>query len=677
VIAPDEDTINDLNLLYDSAGAGMQVDPPLHDNEDDEDGATLTLRLGCELAELLVERCALMTAEQRGRALEILESRPQLAKHKMGRFDLAFPFHAIVADPGVPLEMIQKVYAMNPRAIKDVSETLPLHEACCNGAAHDVIQFLLNEYPEAAAIKTNTRDGGLLPIHEAVRRINTSLETLQALIDAFPDCMSVKDDGNGYTVCDHAFNDSCNPAMLNFILEKQHKMPKMLKVNTKKHVITDIFRANQPTSVLQNCLKIALPFFEHVQVGGLFKHEEYGDRYMTLLQELCNHYPLRLDILHLHGEAAFLDEHNVFGAIQNILNSNLCLEELVLGLDFDKGTRGPYDLGEDAYALCNDLFESCVRSLHRLTLKGFSFLDDGETLGNLLRPTEEYAAIIPGNKLKDLTLELVRMDRAGALEPEPSNWKMQGAWRQCRLEKLSFVNCHMTEETLLSLLEELAHMPLLRDLELIFKSHVPLGFTVSAEHNDPETIYAVGEAEWNYWASEWNEDENPVFDDIESLNITEPILQILRQGRLVALAVKGPIVDIETFCAALSSSSPSAATTTTSGSVLISPIQKYHVPSSLNSESKLAILADFTRRYGTPTNILLPDEMPIETGWNAFGRALLAEGCTKANIGTLLDILESMEGHPDSNSDSAPMVSDNVTGMYNLLRMAPSVWCRF
>jgi len=84
------------------------------------------------------------------------------------------------------LETIRLLLEAGPDAVRkpDSRGLLPLHYACERGGTHDVIQFLIEQWP--LSLSTKTKDGNL-PLHFALlNNKKLSLETIQLLVQACP-----------------------------------------------------------------------------------------------------------------------------------------------------------------------------------------------------------------------------------------------------------------------------------------------------------------------------------------------------------------------------------------------------------------------------------------------------------------------------------------------------------
>jgi hypothetical protein len=96
-----------------------------------------------------------------------------------------------------PVQVVQALVDLYPdaasvRVQEEACNQLPLHLACMLGGSKDVIQVLLDAYP--LGVKCRESFGGFLPLHLAVHSTTTStsyLEAIETLIQAFPESLHV------------------------------------------------------------------------------------------------------------------------------------------------------------------------------------------------------------------------------------------------------------------------------------------------------------------------------------------------------------------------------------------------------------------------------------------------------------------------------------------------------
>jgi hypothetical protein len=106
---------------------------------------------------------------------------------KAANLDVFLPLHVACAN-NAPLEVIQFLVEQWPESVmisakKSKSDRdLPLHIACQNTAALEVVQYLVEQWPEAV---TAAGCGGWLPLHDACAR-KAPLEVVQYLVEQWP-----------------------------------------------------------------------------------------------------------------------------------------------------------------------------------------------------------------------------------------------------------------------------------------------------------------------------------------------------------------------------------------------------------------------------------------------------------------------------------------------------------
>uniref|UniRef100_A0A7S4W7W3 Uncharacterized protein n=1 Tax=Ditylum brightwellii TaxID=49249 RepID=A0A7S4W7W3_9STRA len=93
------------------------------------------------------------------------------------------PLH-IACQNGCAADVIEIFLSYNPLCaqVGDVFGRCPIHYACCNGAAPDVVDLFLSVDPSIATV---TDKAGWLPIHVACQ-MGASIESIQKLLDANP-----------------------------------------------------------------------------------------------------------------------------------------------------------------------------------------------------------------------------------------------------------------------------------------------------------------------------------------------------------------------------------------------------------------------------------------------------------------------------------------------------------
>ena len=111
---------------------------------------------------------------------------------------------------------LKKLITNDPKTAKQVDDygMLPIHWACTeSNVPLDVLEILLNAYPESAKVRTNVN---LLPIHIAVRSICT-IAWLKKILEAYPEAILEKT-GNGRSVVDFARHVGLPSSSLRYLI---------------------------------------------------------------------------------------------------------------------------------------------------------------------------------------------------------------------------------------------------------------------------------------------------------------------------------------------------------------------------------------------------------------------------------------------------------------------------
>ncbi|CAB9520362.1 expressed unknown protein [Seminavis robusta] len=596
-------------------------------------------------------------AIRHGRVLNILQKHPSLATEKFGFYPhRGYPLHLMAgAYPSATVDILEGLYALDRRGIYREGESLrgnhPLICACEVGAKPEILQFFLSKDPELASLRKGTSKH--VALHRAVRRFRTSMDSLKDLIDAYPEALALQDE-NGMTPIDHAFNFSCNPETLQYLLEQCPEQSNQLLIGGSTCALVDIFRAD--LSILETSLSLAIPQMERVDCR-LFYDDECYNHSRSVLRHLQKSTNLRDIRLRLDGDCFFTDP-SIVPIVHGLMNHhNSQLRELAISLDFENGRRGPYEIG-GGIELCDALWEVAAEKLERLELESFSFQDSGASLAGLLLCTTS-----PTSTLRELQLNLVRVSTeervARRREYRSADWKMLGAWRRCRLEKLSLVNCHMdvSRSFLVAFLEETVHMPALKDFELRFDAF-PQEYTTEDIDN------------------RHNYDTEPPFDGMWHMDLTEPIFQLLSRGRLEALTIRGPLVRLDRLLPLLTPNYDGPGVVPLRKLRLTEDMCKEPVP--LESIKALVQLMAFN---DTLTDVLVRDEsyrlfsryIRYTSCLNRYGRSHFAIGSTRATVAKGLEIL----AHVPKEVQIQDAVFQRHQIVFGVLKHAPLSWCCF
>jgi hypothetical protein len=89
-----------------------------------------------------------------------------------------------------PLEVVQYLVEKWPEAVMTTTDgSLPLHYACYNKAPLEVIQYLVEQWPKS--VMTTMDEDGKLPLHVACR-YTAPLEVIQYLVKQWPEAVKTK-----------------------------------------------------------------------------------------------------------------------------------------------------------------------------------------------------------------------------------------------------------------------------------------------------------------------------------------------------------------------------------------------------------------------------------------------------------------------------------------------------
>jgi hypothetical protein len=103
-----------------------------------------------------------------------------------------YVLHEVVKnDP--PLKVVEVLISANETALKSRGSWgyLPIHYACTSGASADVVEALLDSYPNGVMLKDS--NDHMLPLHLACKR-GVDAEVMMALLTAYPEATEMKDD---------------------------------------------------------------------------------------------------------------------------------------------------------------------------------------------------------------------------------------------------------------------------------------------------------------------------------------------------------------------------------------------------------------------------------------------------------------------------------------------------
>jgi ankyrin repeat protein len=179
----------------------------------------------------------------------VVKAFPEAVKAKT--VDGLLPLHFPCVN-SAPLNVVQFLVEQWPEAVKvaeDEYGLLPLHLACANAASLEVVQFLVEQSPEgtqATAMK------GRLPLHVACRN-KAPLDVIQFLVEQWPDAVKTAD-ANGRLPLHFACRNKAPLDVVQFLVAQWPEAIKRtaLKGRLPLHVAC---RKEAPLNVVQFLLK--------------------------------------------------------------------------------------------------------------------------------------------------------------------------------------------------------------------------------------------------------------------------------------------------------------------------------------------------------------------------------------------------------------------------------------
>eukprot|EP00577_Skeletonema_sp_RCC1716_P004138 CAMPEP_0113431400 /NCGR_PEP_ID=MMETSP0013_2-20120614/33564_1 /TAXON_ID=2843 ORGANISM="Skeletonema costatum, Strain 1716" /NCGR_SAMPLE_ID=MMETSP0013_2 /ASSEMBLY_ACC=CAM_ASM_000158 /LENGTH=1290 /DNA_ID=CAMNT_0000320389 /DNA_START=109 /DNA_END=3982 /DNA_ORIENTATION=- /assembly_acc=CAM_ASM_000158 len=141
----------------------------------------------------------LLTAIRKKRSLdivkELLKVYPKGAETRLPEGEL--PLSLAITTRGISDDVVLAVLEAYPDAVKDTvsndSSTLPLHLAILKKRSHDVINALIDVYPEGAAVRMKRQREEKLPLSYALTS-GVSDDVMLAILSAYPDAAKEKSD---------------------------------------------------------------------------------------------------------------------------------------------------------------------------------------------------------------------------------------------------------------------------------------------------------------------------------------------------------------------------------------------------------------------------------------------------------------------------------------------------
>ena len=140
--------------------------------------------------------------------IDILQQQPRFARvsYKLAMKELPYfeaeklPLSIVAEAPGATVEQVAAIYELNPDAVQDTTNgaPLPIFRAIARRANPDIIQFLINAFPECLK-QSSIRHGHALPIHlilghwlsenSGLLDSEEHLKVIKLCLDLYPDCI--------------------------------------------------------------------------------------------------------------------------------------------------------------------------------------------------------------------------------------------------------------------------------------------------------------------------------------------------------------------------------------------------------------------------------------------------------------------------------------------------------
>ena len=520
---------------------------------------------------------------------------------------------------GAKLEVIEAVYKLYPAALwqpSGIGRELPLHFACRFGVSDDVLMFLMAKFPVAVTVSNLL---GMLPIHCAIGKKeifpygkfqHARMETLRLLVEMYPQSLLKEENEKHFTPLQLAFSHGYSFQVIDYMIGKlPESVGKFTLVAGCYHKLFGV-KIDLSEAELISKLLPKLSSFKcqptRWETCGLVKMMEDLQQNQSIVEfQACN---LSGDIL--QGSA-------VSSALENLLEQNAILE--ALSLEVRNGIQNEIDTDSFIRSLPRAFRNS--QRLKKLELSNFS-ATVGALIGFL---TSEYTP----ESVHLNNLILIREDKEGACNSH------QSPHRNSKLRKLVISGCRyasqqeggsilpVSQPTLLPLLNCVARLPQVVELALRL----------------------------------------PHFKE---LDITDPLVHLLKSGSLKTLAVRGPLVQIQPFCDTLRNNTT---------------LCKLDYPKCFIPRLNRGLLANALEihnatlkavRISNPSNLLKEKEyqkIKYCTQLNQRGRAIMRH--PNAVVAVVVKLLQPLDG---LTATSQPHETLGI--YYGLLRESPGLWAQ-
>mgnify|MGYP005852205027 CR=1 FL=1 len=277
------------------------------------------------------------------------------------------PLHYLAA-ARADLETIEHVYKLYPQAL--TSEVLQI--PCRFGAKPGVIPFLVQALPEAAS---NIGVEGYLPIHEVIERGPKEiafLENLEALLDAYPQSLLIRNPWSEHTPLEFFLRLSFKPQFLESLASRFPDQVEVLRLELSVNSSTDGEKCRDEIDM--DCVKFIsaiLPKLKQLSISHDDREFNWnGDALAAFLQEIVRNNTITKFKLKVPDDY-LAPGCSKMQMIQDLLARNSVIEELHLAGSFTSWNP-------ELYNWC-DSFLNVLRpnsNISKLTLSDMKFQND-------------------------------------------------------------------------------------------------------------------------------------------------------------------------------------------------------------------------------------------------------------------------------------------------------------
>jgi len=361
-----------------------------------------------------------LPAEHHEEIAQLLRKKPFLAGHVFTESisgHSTSPLSFLIAG-GAPVDLVKEVYHMSTEAIYRVwpEDTYPpLMGACHSGSDHDVISFLVSEFP--GALYKKDFDGSL-PINIYMRRSpnGPSFDVISKMVDLYPESIIVDDRiGWGLSPIDYALRLDFDIRILELFVQRWPKE------ENDYGLFWDGASDLYPDAISMERIQVLMTLLPQLDYFHSFIDEWSADGLIYVMDQLRNNDTV-VDLCLRVPVRTIVGDERVVESLVKLLRENKRIEKLTL-----LGTRNQMRNGFKDDAYFGKILEALQSNtnLHEVNLSDFS-LDDGSALA-------EY--FLSGQAPRIFTLTDIFVGDA---------WKpYRGKPRACRTEKLTISYCNI------------------------------------------------------------------------------------------------------------------------------------------------------------------------------------------------------------------------------------------